>query len=56
MLREENVMIQQRHGKIYVNDRMFNNLPDVYQKMLPQLVARFEKTEINGKARASSPG
>ena len=44
---KKDVTIQQRHGKIFVNDRMIDNLPKVYQKMLPKLVAHFEKTEID---------
>ena len=43
------VTIQQRRGKTYVNDRLFDNLPQVYQRMLPQLVAHFEKTQIDDK-------
>ena len=46
---KKDVTFQRRYGKIYVNDRLFDNLPDVYQKMLPKLVAHFEKTEIDGK-------
>ena len=44
------VTIQRRHGRIYVNDRVFDNLPEVYQKMLPKLVEHFEKITIDDKA------
>ena len=43
------VTIQRRYGKIYVNDRLFDNLPEVYQKMLPKIVSHFEKTQIDDK-------
>ena len=35
-------------GKIYVNDRDFENLPAIYQAIIPKIVAHFEKTEIDG--------
>jgi hypothetical protein len=41
--------IQQRRGKLYVNDRLYDNLPAVYQKMLPKIVAHFEKAPIDDK-------
>ena len=44
------VTIQRRRGKIYVNDRLFDNLPDLYQKALPRIVAHFEKAEIPDRA------
>jgi hypothetical protein len=43
------ITIQRRRGKIYVNDRLFDNLPEVYQKMLPKIVAHFENVEIDDK-------
>jgi hypothetical protein len=43
------VTIQRRSGRTYVNDRRFDNLPEVYQKMLPKLVAHFEKAPIDDK-------
>jgi hypothetical protein len=45
----KDITIQQRRGKTYVNDRVFGNLPEVYQKMLPKLVSHFEKTPIEDK-------
>jgi hypothetical protein len=45
----KDVTVQQRRGKTYVNDRLFDNLPEVYRKMLPKLVAHFEKTPIDDK-------
>ena len=46
---KRDVTIQRRHGKIYVNDRLFDNLPEILQKMLPKIVSHFEKIEIDGK-------
>ncbi|XZE44334.1 SHD1 domain-containing protein [Pirellulaceae bacterium SH467] len=43
---EKDVSIQRRRGRVYVNDRPLENLPEVYQKMLPSIVAHFEKTKI----------
>ena len=45
----KDVTIQQRRGRTYVNDRLFTNLPEVYQRMLPKIVAHFEKTDIDGR-------
>jgi hypothetical protein len=42
----KDITIQQRRGRTYVNDRLLDNLPEVYQKMLPAIVAHFEKTPI----------
>ncbi len=45
----KDVTIQRRRGKVYVNDRLFDNLPEVYQKMLPKIVSHFENTDIADK-------
>lgn len=37
------VTLQRRRGKLYVNDRPFDNLPEVYRKMIPRIVEHFEK-------------
>ncbi len=34
--------IQRRRGRIYANDRAFDNLPEFYQRLLPQIVAQLE--------------
>lgn len=39
---ERDVTFQRRRSKVYVNDRVFDNLPDVYQKIAPRVVAHFE--------------
>jgi hypothetical protein len=43
------ITLQRRRGKIYVNDRVFENLPEIYQRMLPRVVAHFER--INSPER-----
>lgn len=35
--------IQRRRGRIYVNDRVLNNLPEFYQGLVPLIVAHIEK-------------
>jgi SLA1 homology domain 1, SHD1 len=37
------VTIQRQDGKIYVNDRLMDNLPEIYQRMIPKIVNFFEK-------------
>jgi hypothetical protein len=39
----KDITLQRRRGRIYVNDRVFENLPEMYQLMLPKIVARFER-------------
>jgi len=39
------VVIQRRRGRMYVNDRAFTNLPELYQELVPKVVEHFE--EIN---------
>jgi hypothetical protein len=48
---QRDVTFQRRRGKVYVNDRVFDNLPEVYQKIAPLVVAHFENLPtINDKA------
>lgn len=42
--------IQRRRGKVYVNDRVFENLPELYQQLVPRIVGHFEKQPITDKA------
>src|SRR5712672_3374851 len=37
------VTLQRQDGKIYVNDHLFENLPEIYQRMIPKIVNFFEK-------------
>jgi len=46
----KNVTIQRRRGRIYVNDRVFSNLPEIYQKMVPLIVAHFEQIPMTRQA------
>lgn len=45
----KDVVVQLRRNKIYVNDRRFDNLPEIYQYMLPKIVNHFENTKIEDK-------
>jgi hypothetical protein len=48
--RKEITIIRKR-GKVYVNDRVFENLPTVYQKMLPKIVSHFEGKQIDDETK-----
>ena len=39
----KDVTLQRRRGKLYVNDRPFENLPEIYRRMIPKIVEHFEK-------------
>jgi hypothetical protein len=39
----KDVTMQRRRRRIYVNDRAFDNLPPIYQAMLPRIVNHFER-------------
>ena len=41
------VELRKRRGKIYVNDKLYTNLPDLYQQIIPQLVAKVEKADLS---------
>ncbi len=43
------VVVQRRQARVYVNDRVFDNLPQVYQVMVPEIVSHFENVPIDGK-------
>jgi hypothetical protein len=42
---QRDVTLQRRRGNTYVNDRNFDNLPEFYQKMIPQVVAQEENLQ-----------
>jgi hypothetical protein len=42
---ERDMTLQRRRGRIYVNDRVFDNLPEFYQKLIPQIVAQAERLQ-----------
>jgi hypothetical protein len=39
---QRDVTIQRRRGRIYVNDRVLENLPEFYQLLLPKIVVQLE--------------
>jgi hypothetical protein len=43
---DKEVVIRNRLGSIYVNDRVFDNLPEVYQEIIPLVVAHFENRKF----------
>ncbi|MGE0760053.1 MAG: SHD1 domain-containing protein [Pirellulaceae bacterium] len=40
------VTIQRRRGKIYVNDQLFSNLPEVKRRIVTRIVAHFENVPL----------
>lgn len=45
------ITLQRRRGKLYVNDRPFDALPEIYRKMIPKIVAQFENRPIDNEAQ-----
>ncbi|MGV3485173.1 MAG: SHD1 domain-containing protein [Planctomycetaceae bacterium] len=46
---QKDVTVQRRRGRIYVNDRLFDNLPGIYKEMVLQIVSHFENITIEDK-------
>jgi hypothetical protein len=42
---DRDVTLQRRRGRIYVNDRVLDNLPDFYQRLIPMMVAHVENLQ-----------
>ena len=40
------IELRKVRGKTYVNDKLFTNLPELYQQIIPQLVAKVEQVDI----------
>ena len=40
---QKQLTVQRRRGNIYVNDRLLDNLPKIYQAMIPKIVAHAAK-------------
>lgn len=40
---QKQIMVQRRRGNIYVNDRLLDNLPKIYQAMVPKIIAHQAK-------------
>lgn len=48
---DRDLVIDRRRGRIFVNDRLMNNLPEFYRNLIPQIVAHEKKlTLTNGRA------
>jgi len=43
---DKEIILQMKRGKLYVNDRPFDNLPAVYQSMLPAVIGHFENRQF----------
>lgn len=46
---DQPLTIQRRRGDMYFNDRNYENLPEVYQRMVPHVINHFEATELEGE-------
>lgn len=44
------VTLQRRRGRIYVNDRVLENLPEFYHQLIPKLVAQRENLQRSDRA------
>lgn len=42
----KDVTIQRRRGKVYVNDHLLTNLPEIYQRFIPKIVEHFDKVDL----------
>ncbi|PQO38759.1 hypothetical protein C5Y96_02440 [Blastopirellula marina] len=40
------VTVQRRRGRVYVNDRLLNSLPDFYRQLIPQIVSHFDEIDL----------
>lgn len=47
---QREVTIQRRRGRIFVNDTQYDNLPEVYQRMLLAVVEHFENFPVMNRA------
>jgi len=41
------LVLQRRSGKLLVNDRRFENLPEIYQRMIPKIVGHINESKID---------
>jgi hypothetical protein len=44
------ITLQRQRGKIYVNDRVFENLPPIYQMVIPKIVANVEHLQRDDRS------
>lgn len=42
----KDVSIQRRRGNIYVNDRLYSNLPEIYRKIVPKVIEKYENVKL----------
>jgi hypothetical protein len=47
---QRDVTIQRRRGRLFVNDKLYDNLPQVYQRILNAVVEHFENFPVNNRA------
>ncbi len=47
---QRDVTLQRRRGRIYVNDRLLDNLPEFYQQLIPKIVAHVENLQRDDRA------
>jgi hypothetical protein len=47
---QRDITLQRRRGRIYVNDRQFENLPEFYQNLIPKIVAQVERLQRDDRA------
>jgi hypothetical protein len=43
---KSDMVLQRRRAKTYINDKVFENLPEIYQRMLPKIVAQLEGIDM----------
>jgi hypothetical protein len=43
----KDITVQRRRSKIYVNERLFSNLPEIYRKIFPKVVEEYEKIKLS---------
>ena len=51
---EHDVMVQNRFGKLYVNNRQFDKLPGIYRKVIPLIAQHFTQEEISDEKSLKS--
>jgi hypothetical protein len=50
----KDMTLSRRRSKVYVNDRLIENLPEIYQKMVPHIVNQFEPIDPVSKVGVES--
>lgn len=43
---KKDVTVQRRRGRVYVNDRPMENLPELYRRMIPKIVEEYENIKF----------